>query len=322
MKISTKKYSILISPPDFITYQPSEDYERALLNIWIEASKVFESSDFYFENEKVNIKTDWKKNHHPLEHSIEESSELILSVNGTYEHLEELSTFFLNRFLEMMFITMNISVPGSLNLYNRELKDLDNDSHLNNWGISLTSSPFEHFWEVSREPNDWPKIEFISLEKVVNWYKNLNVSFKQKASSNIDRCFFALINYCQENSFSPSSFIWITHSLEALYDTPRNGIIENLKNRIFLFLDEPSSHSKKLRKKIGDLYDFRSDFVHGTMEIARMPFFENLDKELEDYMIRVNDLSGFGIMLLLATIQKMVSNDAKELVFYEKYEFE
>ncbi len=39
-------------------------------------------------------------------------------------------------------------------------------------------------------------------------------------------------------------------------------------------------------------------------------------------MIRVNDLSGFGIMLLLATIQKMVNNDAKELVFYEKYEFE
>ena len=27
-------------------------------------------------------------------------------------------------------------------------------------------------------------------------------------------------------------------------------------------------------------------------------------------------------MLLLATIQKMVNNDAKELVFYEKYEFE
>ncbi|MEP1093536.1 MAG: hypothetical protein ABJG78_00405 [Cyclobacteriaceae bacterium] len=319
---STRRYSIMISPPSFFTYQPFEDYEKELLNCWIMASKVFQSFDSTYENRKITIKTDWRKIKNQFKDSIEAPGELLISVVGNHECLDELSDFFTIRFLEMMFITMNISTPGSINMYDTELKNLnqDSDPYNKNWKISLGSSPFETFWETSGDLRNWPKVQFLPLNEVVSWYRKLKILFKQRASSNIERCFNALINYCQGNGFSPADFIWITHSLEALYDTPKEGIVTSLKNRIFLFLGTPDSHSKELRKKIGELYDFRSNFVHGSMEIARAPFFENLDQELWNYMNEIHKLSDFGIMLLLSSVQKIINENANSLKFYEVFE--
>ena len=321
MKHEAKEYSIMISPPGLISYEPVERYEEELLNIWIQASNIFASFDFVYENSRITIKTNWREIKDQFKYSIDNPGDLILSVSGTYEYLEELSEFFLIRFLEMMFITMNISVPGSLNLYNTEIKKIEelSNPYWKNWPVSLSSGPFEMFWET-HEHSRWPEIDFVPLRKVVDWYKSLDILLTQRASSNIERCFFSFINYCQGNVFSPADFIWIAHSLEALYDTPKEGIAMSLRKRIFLFLDTPDTHGKQLRRKIDDLYALRSAFVHGTMKIARIPFFENLDQELEEYMIRIHDLSDFGIMILLATVQKMINQNAKELVFYEKYE--
>lgn len=319
MIYSNNTYSIFISPPDFMTHESFELHEEKLLNCWIDSSKIFKCSEFEFDGHNIIIETDWKKIKKQFKYSIDHKGELLLSIKIDKATSLGVLEFFIIRFLEMMFITMNLAVPGSLNIYKKELKATFNENNFKNEEISLSSGPFEFVWETSEKLNHWPKIDFLSLEKTVEWYKSLDIMFKQKATTNIERCIFSLINFCHEPAFSPSDFIWLTHSLEALYDTPREGILNSLKQRLFLFLGTPNSHNNEIKKKITSLYDLRSKFVHGTMEVVREPSNEILDSSLNQYMEEMNLMNDFGMMLIVSTMQKMIDENSKGLLFTEQY---
>jgi hypothetical protein len=321
-KIASKKYSITISPPDFFTYEPAEDFEQHLLDCWVQASKIFSVFEFYYGQDKIVITTDWSKFESQFEFSIDEADELIIHIQGNPTLMKSFSEYFIIRFIEMMYITMNIAAPGTFNIFQAELKCIESNTYeMGPSNVSLSSNPFETFWETTGELNHWPKVAFMPLIEVVDWYKSLDIILKAKASTNIQRCIFALINFGKgDGPFSPANLLWITHSLEALYDTPKDAVLNTLRNRIFLFLGEPATHKNELRKKINTLYDLRSQFVHGSMEVAREPFFENIDRDLHEYMKHLNDMCDFGIMLLLATLQKIVSQKGKALTFKEQYE--
>ncbi|THU36100.1 hypothetical protein FAM09_22205 [Niastella caeni] len=318
---ASKSYSIVISPPDFFTYEPYEDFEKYLLECWVSASKVFSKFEFYYNQDKITIVTDWKKFKPQFKYSIDNADELIITVTGNATLIKSFSEYFVIRFIEMMYITMNLAAPGTFNIFDATLKCIEGESLLvNGFGVSLSSNPFEHFWETCGELNHWPKVSFMPLDKVVDWYKELNITLKAKATTNVERCLFSLINFGKDHApFSPPSLIWITHSLEALYDTPKEGVLNALRNRLFLFLGEPASHKNEYKKKINALYELRSQFVHGSMEVAREPFFENIDKDVEVYMRYLSDTCDFGIMLLVATLQKIIIEKGKELKFHEQY---
>lgn len=319
---ATKKYSILVSPPDFVTYEPYEDFEKHLLEVWKSASTIFAKIEFKYGQDTITITTNWSKFKPQFKYEIEKQDELVITVQGNATLIESFSAYFIIRFIEMMFITMNIAVPGSFNIFNEELVPAKKDPRLSvNTEVSLSSSIFETFWESCGELNHWPPVTFLPFVDVVEWYKSLDIMLKAKATTNIERCLFSLINFAKADApFSPASLIWITHSLEALYRTPKEGILNSLRNRLFLFLGEPATHKNELKKKINTLYDLRSQFVHGSMEVAREPFFENIDIDLHIYMKQVVDMCDFGIMLLLATLQKLVVAKGKELTFSEGFE--
>lgn len=219
---------------------------------------------------------------------------------------------YLENFLYQLFIIMNIASPGSINLH----KIILDAGQPIEYEINLDGNLFEYAYEISYI-NNWPKINFIPLIKVWEWYNSLNIKTKQVASNRIERALFSLLNYSSEDTDNPMIFIWLTSTLEALYDLPTSLINKLLKERIYLFLEIPKENSKKLRNEIDNIYNVRSRIAHGEYSVYHPSLNDLFDSKVIDHIMALSDTSAFCLSIILATLQKLIVNNWKEIKFEE-----
>ena len=113
--------------------------------------------------------------------------------------------------------------------------------------------------------------------------------------------------------------MWLSHSLEALYDTPAALIGKFLQDRILQVLPAPAQRSKQLRGGLRDFYELRSRFVHGSLPTQHPMSNDIIDPAVDEVMRRLNDAIWFGARVAVATLQKLIREDWTELAFAEKY---
>lgn len=116
---------------------------------------------------------------------------------------------------------------------------------------------------------------------------------------------------------SPATLIWIFYALETLFDTKPGENFRALRDRIGLLLDPGGGHREDLVRGLRTLYDLRSAFVHGGLEILH-PIGPNPGDEKGDELYkRVADACEFGFTLIACSIQALINRGWIEAQFQE-----
>jgi hypothetical protein len=158
----------------------------------------------------------------------------------------------------------------------------------------------------------WPKeikVSFCEAEKWVDRIVNQN---SEVAKTPVARALAAFSHIALEGRADNNlSIMWAMMGLEALYCDGNEG----LKKQLFEKASVIFGPIKDYKRKIRGLYDFRSAFVHGSLD---MPYsftsglaFDSVDEFFENLGVS----RSISYMLLLASIQYLVSTERTVLDF-------
>lgn len=213
-------------------------------------------------------------------------------------------------FLYDLFLLLNLAAPGSCNLAG-SFKSTTDDLSID---VSLSGLFLELAWVRGLEFS-WPSIQTIPLSEVIHWKNSLNIGTRQIAENRTERAMFALLQVCKNDSFDPATLLWLSHSLEALFDTPVTLIGQFLQRRIINLLNVPADKQKQVKKQCREFYETRSAFVHGSLGIAHPLENEVLDPHVEEYRNRLATAIDFGVSVCLATLQLQIQKGWSEVRF-------
>lgn len=221
-------------------------------------------------------------------------------------------TFFLELYLYEFFLMANLALPGVVHFYNMTIEGTNESST-----TKLSSYEFD-YWMVESIRGRWPTFQRIPFKKVIHWYLYLQIGVKQKADTGTERAIFA-VHHLAKMDPAISSLIWLFHGLEALFSTRIGENQAGLARRISTFFELDEKKKSYLKKRIKELYDLRSSFVHGTYGVWHPIQSEPIDKRLDADYDRINSATMFGFALLIATLQRMIDEDILELSYEEKF---
>jgi hypothetical protein len=233
---------------------------------------------------------------------------LVFEEDGMAEGLFSRSEDIAEYIIFEIFIILNTAAPGCCDLSNATL--VSHPRHLNIYGqhidtsINLSGRVFE---AALYEPQDhpWMIIEKLSVEDVSEWINVVCPRFTVRPSNPGAKAIFALQHLARSEQ-GPTSIIWIFYGLESLYQCKPGENFRTLVERISLFLELNEDAKSALRKRLRELYDLRSAFVHGGHRVAH-PLYNGLfGEEDESNSYRYVRDSDFGAAVLIMSIQRLV----------------
>jgi len=167
-------------------------------------------------------------------------------------------------------------------------------------------SDLHYAYEHAHNMN-WPEINSIEIDKVINWFEenelNLEGNSKNKLQRAINAFSHVLVGLGEKDT---SQFFWQMLGIEALLASGINSISSQIELKSSLILGEP----KEYKKKIKQLYNYRSRLLHGDFDFP--PKFssdeDNFEKEYWDYL-------SFSTSILLALIRNLIAKGGIEYKF-------
>ncbi|WP_162911328.1 HEPN domain-containing protein [Shinella zoogloeoides] len=327
----------------YLTRTISDDFwetiDPAHICAWKAATKILQNRTFILEDDNIDISVNWMpvidrisahykvtsdlyrpENKDRLSEVVQGFSTEIVSVEFSASsnlNFDKNKTFnrlyhFIEYYLYDVFLVMNIASPSSANFYSTYIFDKNISSPKN---MSLSTGLFETSLMESLD-GKWPEIKFIDLELVSNWYHSVRSELKLIPSSKVEKMLFSLL-FLASSPVSPTNVVWIFYALEALFDCKVGENFRILVSRIELLLKPTANESSYLRKRMREIYDLRSSFVHGGLEIVHPMENEIIDKSIDSSYMRLMRATDFGFQIILASVQAIISEGWREPIFQE-----
>ncbi len=156
----------------------------------------------------------------------------------------------------------------------------------------------------------WPRLQTFDFAQVWLWATKQAGFVEGFGGGSTGRALNAFANLFQPGD-ETINLLWALVGIEALYTKGQGALQEQVRVKSQALLGELEAH----KKRIGQMYDFRSRFVHGDLEISgKYPLRDASD----EYMKYQDDLFAsieLAEAILLATLQKLVELDWKGLTF-------
>ncbi|MFF2092979.1 hypothetical protein [Paenibacillus sp. NPDC058174] len=295
-----------------LSIQLSLDWSRAITAIKTNVEKNFFIDEIYVEFEK------YKDQYHSIYEFFEtlceeipNETEIIMLVSTSEVNMPVIEQMIKN-FIYNLFLALNLSYPGLLDCFQARL-DFSDDSQ----NLKLSNYEFEKCWT----DETWPVIQYIPINKVCNWFNENNIWNKFVGESRLDKCLFSILHFCEDDKISPSKIVWLAHALESIYEIPQSGILNSLKERISIILfDNYEEKRSSIIKKIKQFYQYRSNFVHGSLTI-HTPSEELIDSDIhQDYLELLFQTEEFAFRILVATLQQMIIKNWSSFNFRTTFE--
>jgi hypothetical protein len=342
-KTQTKEYQIYFKNPLREITRFGDD-----LQSWYELIDILENVSFETENGPVQININWGNaksylsdsisryidlSHHytkdefdELVHTfdeymkgiksgiIPEGFEIICKVTSSEEKTSDEYIVYL---LNLIFLTLNLSSPGSCNLTGLSISPHNVMTEIFEKYYIMSAGKFEGAVELYQRMG-WPQLDILPANMVWKWLLYQSQVNEQSPNRNIQKVLYSLMNLCNEITiFSPISLIWLAYSLESIFDTPELGINKKLRDRVFLIHGKPKAFVNDIRKKMTNFYEMRSAFVHGKAEIPNSLFAMRIDTN--QYLDKLNESIEFATLLVLSSIQKLIINNWSGFDFIETF---
>ncbi|NUU62092.1 HEPN domain-containing protein [Paenibacillus agri] len=285
----------------------SLDWSKAISDIKKNMQNNFFADDMYSEFEKYKDKYD-SIDEFFKERTAEIPGETEIVIIATTSKINNVTLDqVIKNFIYHLFLALNLSCPGFIDCYGARLF-----SSKYNEELTLSNLEFEDCW--SNE--NWPIIQYIPINKVCNWFSKNNIWNKFISESRLDKCLFSVLHFCEESKISPSKIVWLAHALESIYEIPQSAILHSLKERISIVLFENYEEERsKISKRINEFYQYRSNFVHGSLTIY-LPSEELINSDIhQNYLELLLQTEQFAFRILVATLQKMIIENWKSFNF-------
>lgn len=311
------------------------EYDDAILSVWQELIRTVPTRRYEHDGCSVAVNADFT----PLPPMLETRRESMGSFRGNPQAAEddwwkvffesvqchctvsvsganELSkhhwypVFFAEAHLYDLFLILNIALPGSANFYSLHVSSADGRVSED---LNLSSFYFEEAW-IASSSNTWPRLARISPSSVIEWFLKVRPSFNQIPENPVERALFALLHICRSDG-RPEDIIWIFYAFESLFQTKTGENLNAIFDRLCLLLEPPSEMKSRLKKELRALYDYRSKFVHGGLQVIHPHHREVMDKRVDKQYGEILRLSIKWTHVLVACLQRMASEDWSTLKF-------
>jgi Apea-like HEPN len=207
------------------------------------------------------------------------------------------------------FLIMNIAAPGCCNFYRAKLV-----SEKSTTEISLSSSEFELCVLPSRRRPQ--TAQFVPIGKVITWYESVRPTVGQIPTSATERTMFALLHLAKLDG-EMLSVVWLFYALESLLQTKVGENFGSIVRRLTLLLQLTNNEIPTMKKQMRVLYDLRSAIVHGGFEVIHPMNDETMDERVSSVFGRLLTATEYGLVVLVAAIQKMAEENWPQLRFDE-----
>lgn len=226
---------------------------------------------------------------------------------------------YLHQILYEIFLVANLSSPGCFNLYRSYIRvpSLDPEKEpLAQTELELSEYMFEMAWHDAKDA-PWVKVGFIPFQEVIQWYRRLELGFRQVAHLNVEKVLFALLHLGRRSFLEPEATLWIASALEAIFDTPHGNSFQFLHKRITNFLSLNEKQQGIMRKRLREFYDVRNSFAHGGGAVCHPIANECWDPEISKVSERIRDMNDFASMLLIGSMQELIRRNIVGIEFSE-----
>ncbi len=211
--------------------------------------------------------------------------------------------------LGIALLAANISSPGSASYSGGYL-------HFSDGTVYLTLHARNNYIAERKDKIEslgWPKIINVTFENVWSWINPILNRSPDIGNSRTSRALaaYSMVACGAEEWRSQLLLFWAMMGLEALYCDGSEGLKHQLFEKSQVILG-PIRENKKLIKK---MYDTRSAFVHGSMNIPYIYAHDYVSEEVEHFRNEISDTSRLAIQMLVVTLQFMAINKIEELNF-------
>lgn len=217
----------------------------------------------------------------------------------------------ISRFLQDLFISMNIAFPSSLNLWYAEFYE-DRDSY-----DVVAYAPFYSAIALSRalELNinwQYAAIKKIPFEKIWTWINSVGIPGVGVANNPAQKACFILLNLSKTPEFNIENSIALSRVFEIILTDSNQGVNKIVKERLELLFGEP----KENKKWFSQFYQLRSRVVHGDLPVTRNSNefrFQN-----EEFLTEFEKIYYQAFIMFISLLQKMVLNNCSGFLFSQE----
>lgn len=238
--------------------------------------------------------------------NIEIKSEKLLSETEKVSIFESVIVNLFKAEIWKLLILSQIAKPGSIKLREGRI-------YIN----SRFYGGFPAFSSVHRESIDdilslkWIKYYSLNISDIYKWFDENNFSFKRHSASSIERALNAFTHlFGGRSSGLIFDLLWSLVGIESLYCSGKEGLSEQIFNKTQIYLGPMTDFKKRIKQ----MYDFRSRLVHGDMNIPPY-YYNNTDSEHDLYSDKLYDSSVLAVSILTITLQKMIVENKNKLIF-------
>lgn len=233
-------------------------------------------------------------------------SRIVLTFHGAES--VNLDDTVIERFLQNLYLAMNLSVPGSCNLHRtsflaRRSPEKRNELQTQRevW-IDLSAEQLENAYQSALR-RGWPPFQRIELAGAWEWLERNGTLALDVAREPWHRALFTMLRVGSRQSQDPDVIQLCVQAIEALLGQGAPASV--VKRRVESVLGIPRTHKSWYR----ELHDTRSRLVHGAAPIVRPGEWLNEDEasgEIAKYFAQ----SDLACAVLLCLIQKLILKTA------------
>lgn len=289
---------------DYFTAKPLEDTNSNEVKLSLDVSSVIEKlNNLKEENyEAYFVRIEKENKFQSLEQYFEFAplgAVLIICIDGQVNNEDE----FVNRFLDQLFIAMNLTICGSCNLFGYEIIGEKQFPFLKT-SRTLAADLFENAIFVNNNWK-WPPLAENEYISTWNWLERQNIRNFSLAKTPVQKACSIILNLSQKGNIEASDVIGISQVFEAFFltkDEPKTKGLELKLNSIF---SEPMTEKKWVKK----FYSLRSSIAHGDHEILRPSYFpDDCDRESEDHHNNYVNYVEKGFLVIMAILKDLASH--------------
>jgi hypothetical protein len=222
----------------------------------------------------------------------------------------------------IIFIAMNLASPGSCDFDGGYIVRCPADLNIFGKEIRRDISLSAHMFEAAlyeKEATPWLELKTSASLKPFEWLQAVCPQFHIIPENAVARCVYALM-YLSRDHVSPSGITWVFYGLESLFQCRHGENFATLVRRIANLLNLSKPEEKSMKSEMRKLYDARSSFIHGGMNVVHPMRNEVLDRRADDAAWQTVQLITFGVALIIKCLQKMIEDNAVDLKFVEHVE--
>lgn len=216
--------------------------------------------------------------------------------------------FFIKRIVDLL-VMVNLSRVGSIEV---------SDSFLIQDGkVEFSEIPKIYTWSLQKalifaESIGWPQLNVFEILQVWNWainHKDFIDGFSKNAMGRALNAFSRMLD--KANDDGPMILFWALVGIEALYINGKVALIEQVKEKSQILLGPQET----FKSKIGQMYDFRSRFIHGDLDFPPLYLIGEASDNVVKYDDELDKSTIMASAILIATIQEIIKRNWDGLQF-------